>query len=168
MLSRRHYSPGKKAVSITNSECVSIALFIQHAKLQRHIILPPMACPPLPNFISLSQKRNNFLKRVREYEMCVLIFCTTFAWNISHSKKNWARCNKKNVYWSSCKKIPGFFLPNCCQNWIFWTDFSENPQISNSTKICPVGAKRTFRWTWEANSSGCKCLRTRLRTVLGW
>jgi hypothetical protein len=27
--------------------------------------------------------------------MCVLIFSTTFVWNIFHSKKNWARYNKK-------------------------------------------------------------------------
>jgi hypothetical protein len=27
--------------------------------------------------------------------MCVLISSTTFVWNISHSKKNWARFDKK-------------------------------------------------------------------------
>jgi hypothetical protein len=34
---------------------------------------------------------------------CVLIFSTTFVWNISHSKKNWTRYDKKNVRRSSCK-----------------------------------------------------------------
>jgi len=29
--------------------------------------------------------------------MCVLIFSTTFVWNISHSKKNWARCDQKCI-----------------------------------------------------------------------
>jgi len=29
----------------------------------------------------------------------VLIFSTTFVWNISHSRKNWARYDK-NVHWS--------------------------------------------------------------------
>ena len=36
--------------------------------------------------------------------MCVLIFCTTFIWNISSSKKKWARYDKK-VYWSSYRNI---------------------------------------------------------------
>ena len=35
--------------------------------------------------------------------MCVLIFSTIFVWNISHSKKSWARYNKKYIYWPSCK-----------------------------------------------------------------
>jgi hypothetical protein len=34
--------------------------------------------------------------------MCVLIFSTTFVWNISHSKKKWARYNYKRL-WYSCK-----------------------------------------------------------------
>jgi hypothetical protein len=34
-------------------------------------------------------------KKVIGREMCVLIFSTNFVWNISHSKKNWARYNKK-------------------------------------------------------------------------
>ena len=43
-----------------------------------------------------------FEKKVTEYKMCILIFSTTFIWNISHSKNKWARYGK-NVYWSSCK-----------------------------------------------------------------
>ena len=29
---------------------------------------------------------------------CVLIFSTTFVWNISHSRKNWARYDKKGIW----------------------------------------------------------------------
>ena len=43
--------------------------------------------------------------------MCVLILSTNFVWNISHSKKNWARYYK-NLYWSSCE-VPVILV-------IFW------------------------------------------------
>jgi hypothetical protein len=36
-------------------------------------------------------------KRVPGHKMCVLIFSTTFVWNISHSKKNWARYIEKCI-----------------------------------------------------------------------
>jgi hypothetical protein len=39
-----------KAISITYSEFVSVALVIQHAKRMRRIILSSVACPALPNF----------------------------------------------------------------------------------------------------------------------
>jgi hypothetical protein len=37
-------------------------------------------------------------RKVTEHKMCVLIFCTTFVWNISHSKKKWARYGQKCTY----------------------------------------------------------------------
>jgi len=45
----------------------------------------------------LSHKRHDFGKKVTEHKMCVLIFCTTFVWNISHSKKNWRRYDEKCI-----------------------------------------------------------------------
>ena len=43
MHSRNNNGRGK-AIIITYSECVSVALVIQHAKRVRHTILPSVAC----------------------------------------------------------------------------------------------------------------------------
>jgi hypothetical protein len=47
-------------------------------------------------------------KKLRN-KMCVLFSSPIFAWNISHSKKNWAGYGK-NVYWYSCK-VPDIPCP---------------------------------------------------------
>jgi hypothetical protein len=76
---------------VTYSECVCAALVIQQAMRMRHIILPYVACPAIPKFYTLSQKRHDFREKIIEYKMRDFIFSTTFIWNISHSKNNSAR-----------------------------------------------------------------------------
>jgi hypothetical protein len=42
-----------KALSITYSECVFVALYIRHEKRMRRIKLSPVACPAVPHFSAL-------------------------------------------------------------------------------------------------------------------
>ena len=49
---------------------------------------------------TLSHKRQDFRNTVIEHKMCVLIFCTTVFWNMSHCTQNSARYDH-TVYWSS-------------------------------------------------------------------
>ena len=58
-------------------------------------ILSSVACPALQYSSTLSHKRYDFRNKVTEHKMYVLIFSATFVWNTYHSKKNWAKCNKK-------------------------------------------------------------------------
>ena len=58
-------------------------------------ILSSVACSSLQYFSTLYHKLNDFRKKIMGHKMCVLIFSTSFVWNISHSKKNWARYDQK-------------------------------------------------------------------------
>ena len=55
-------------------------------------------------FYTLPHKRHDFRKKVMEHKMCGLLFCTTFVWHISHSKKN-KQDMIINVHRSSCKVL---------------------------------------------------------------
>jgi hypothetical protein len=56
----KHCGSGK-AVSITYSECVSLALFIQYAKRMRHNMLSSVAYPAVPYLYTLCHKQQDFL-----------------------------------------------------------------------------------------------------------
>ena len=77
-----------QAVSITYSECVFVALFIQHAKHMHHVTLSTVASLALQHFSTLSHKQHDFQKEVIEHKVCVLSFAISFVRYIAHSKKN--------------------------------------------------------------------------------
>jgi len=63
---------------------------------------PAPCCHVLPVrfnniFSSLSHKRPDSRYKVIEHGKCVSIFSTNFFWNISRSKKNWARYDQECV-----------------------------------------------------------------------
>jgi len=59
--SLNHYCRGN-TLSITHSECASVALVIQHAMRMCRVILSFLACPAIPYFSTLSHKRQYFRK----------------------------------------------------------------------------------------------------------
>jgi hypothetical protein len=128
------------ATSVTNSECVSLPLVIQHAMRMRRIILSSAACLALPYFPTLSHKRYDFSeKKIFEHKMSILILSKTFVWNISHSKKKWARYDKK-ISRGPHVKYP-LFLMNFYEIWVFSKAFWKVLKISNFVKILSVGAE---------------------------
>ena len=75
--------------------------------------------------------------------MCVLIFCTTFVWNISHSKKKWARCDQ------NCKLVYTWSAVYCCR-------IAMRPEISRQIlDKCQISWKSV---QWEQNCSMTKLM----------
>ena len=95
-----------KAINMTCSECVSVALVIHHAVRMRHIVICGLSDSRI--FSTLSHKRLDLIRRITEHKMCVLILCTTFVGNVSHSKKNLARYCHKCTYIGLRVKYPLF------------------------------------------------------------
>jgi hypothetical protein len=76
-LSRNSCRRGK-TISVKYSECASVALFMQHAKLIRHIILSPVTYLAVQYFPTLSPKRQDFRENFIEGKICVLMFSKAF------------------------------------------------------------------------------------------
>jgi len=120
---------------------VCVALGIQHAMCMGHLVI--CGLPRSTIIYNFSHKRHDFRKKkVTEHKMRVLIFSTTFVWNISHSKKKWERYDK-TMYNGLHVKYPSF-LSDCNETWIFSTDFGkvliyfhENP--SSGCRVVPYG-----------------------------
>jgi hypothetical protein len=97
-----------------------------------------------PNYNYL-KKRHDFRKtNVFEHKICVLISSANFIWNISHSKKNWARYEQKRIsafMWCTLT----LFLSDFNETSIFCIDFRkkysnikfhENPSSGSGVVAC--------------------------------
>jgi hypothetical protein len=105
-------------------------------------ILSSVACSALQYFSTLSHKRHDFRENVLEHKTCVLIFSTTFVWNISHytRKKKWVRYDQKCmlVFMQSTRYCLMKFqfswqIVEKCSN----IKFHENP--SSESRVVPCG-----------------------------
>jgi hypothetical protein len=103
----------RKSISIAYSECVFVALGIQHA--MPCAIVPSVTCPALQHFYTLYHKRHHFRKTVIQHKMCVLIFSTTFVWNIFVLRRI-KRDRIKNKYWAA---YIGLHILGC----IYWAPY---------------------------------------------
>ena len=82
--SRSHYCSGK-AINITYSECVLVALGTQHEMRVRHTVI--CGLPASTTFFHIISNTTRFRGGggVIEHKVCVLIFSITFVLNIRHS-----------------------------------------------------------------------------------
>ena len=62
--------------------------FCVSAKRLGRITLSSVACPAVLHLPTWSHKRHDFREKISNNKICILILPTTFASNISHSKKN--------------------------------------------------------------------------------
>ena len=105
---------------------VHIAVLIQHATRMRHIVTPFVDSRSPLCFSTLSHKRCDFRTKVVEHKMCVLIFSTTFVYNMFDSKNNLARY-RQNAEKFSCR-VPNYFC-RILMKFKFSGHFFEN--VSN-------------------------------------
>jgi len=152
MRSRNHCCRGKAiSTPIAYSECVSVVLVIQHARIMPCIILPYIACPALPLLSTLSHKRHDisFKKKGGYWTQNV---CFEFRYNfwMKHFSLRTVQCDIiTNVHRSSCTVTRCYCCFVVClllllsgfnKTWIFFTNFRNNTQIPNFMKIRPVVA----------------------------
>jgi len=91
-----------------------LAVVTQHANRNRRIIVPPTVCLDVPYFFPHSLTNTTIFDKIKviEHKMWGSFISTTFVWNISRSKKNWAIYHK-NVH-KGIDKGRMWVLQHCC------------------------------------------------------
>jgi hypothetical protein len=132
---------------VFNTEvCICICSFVnRHTNhilyVQYYIVICGLSGCTL--FFALSHKWHNFQKIFIEHKMCVLISSTTFASNLSHSKKNSARDIITIIL-----KYP-LFLSHFNQTWIFTLDV---PLCLYITRQLSITINTTAYYVYEKSS----------------
>ena len=119
-------------MTITYSECVcSLSYPACKANLLYSTVIYGLSCSTI--FFHIRQQTAQFSGGgIIKHKMCFDV-STTSIWNISHFKKNSARCYHKCTCKVSVTLVRFQWILN------FLNAFSKNTQISNFTKIRPVG-----------------------------
>jgi hypothetical protein len=131
---------------------LKLTLVIQHAMRMSHIIV---TCLTLPYISTLSHKRQGFRKKKTLLKIKVMFWLSVqLLSEIFLILRRIHRDITINVHRCSCK-VP-VSLVRFCWNLQFLDSFSKNTQISNFTKIRPVGAElfhsdgQACRQTWRS------------------
>jgi len=124
-------------------------------------LLPSVACPALTCFSTLSQKRHDFEEKFIVNTKCVVILCTSFLWNISHCRKNWARRHhKRKQFFMSSSHYSYQILKKCELSLQIFEKYSKY-QISWKSVQCEPSCcmrtdGRTVMTTHSRSSQLCK------------
>jgi hypothetical protein len=112
------------------------------------------------------------LKNVTEHKVCVLIFSTTFVWNISHCKKKWGRCVLKCILvFTQSTRYSSQILKNLeISRQIFdkYSNMKFHETRCSESRIFHASRKdgQAYRETWRSWEPFFVILRTRIKLYM--